>query len=73
MRRLLLLALLLSVGAGCQNIRGPFQPPPEGRIDDPRLPISEQERRARDRWAQPVDSPAVGPSTQSAPSGLYPP
>ena len=53
-------ALLL---AGCQNTVGPFQRRPPERVDDPSLPISEQQRRGRDRLALPVDSPGLMPGT----------
>ncbi len=67
MRRIFLVAILCL--AGCQNLTGPFAPRAPERVDDPRLPISEQEVRGRDRYAIPQESPKVGP-----PSGLiYPP
>ena len=60
MRHCLIVAVLLL--SGCQNIVGPFEPR-EGRVDDPLLSISEQQKRGRDRLALPDDSPAVGPNT----------
>lgn len=56
---LVMLALLLS--AGCESIRGPFQPKPKTRIDDPNLPIADQERRGRDRMGYP-DKTSVLPN-----------
>lgn len=66
MRKLLLLGVLLL--CGCQGVRGPFQPRDGSRIDDPRLPIAEQERRARDRLALPDDTSNIAPR-----SGVVPP
>ena len=40
---------------------GPFQPRPQARIDDPRLSPSEQEAKARDRWAIPDTEAKIGP------------
>jgi hypothetical protein len=61
MRWLLLLALL-SI-AGCQNVVGPFERRTiPGRIDDPRLSISEQERKGRDQIALPAPA-QVAPAT----------
>lgn len=54
------MVILLSL-AGCQNVRGPFDPKSPARVDDPRLPIFEQERRGRDRFALPDESPMVAP------------
>jgi hypothetical protein len=59
MRRILILGILCL--AGCQNVSGPFAPRSPERVDDPRLSISEQESRGRDRWAIPEESPRVGP------------
>jgi hypothetical protein len=74
MRRLGFLVVLLAVAgsalAGCQNIRGPFQPRPQTRPDDPRFPISEQERRARDQVPLPDESSEVGPQSGNAYPGL---
>lgn len=67
MRKLLLLGLLLL--AGCQNTVGPFGYRPPQRVDDPSLPIAEQQRRARDRYAIPDETPNLLPSTRSAPPG----
>jgi hypothetical protein len=61
MRRLIVLtALVLS---GCQNVIGPREPRQPVRIDDPRVPIVEQERRGRDRLALPDSSPNLLPQT----------
>ena len=59
MRRIIILSLLCL--AGCQNVIGPFAPRPLERVDAPCLSISEQENRARDRYAIPEDSPRVAP------------
>ncbi len=59
MRRILMLCLIGL--AGCQNVSGPFAPRAPARVDDPRLSISEQESRGRDRWAIPDESPRVAP------------
>ena len=59
MRRLFLIGALCL--AGCHNLVGPFQHRQPERVDDPNLPISEQERRARDRLALPDESVSVGP------------
>ncbi len=60
MRRILMLGIVLCL-AGCQNVTGPFAPRTPIRVDDPRVSISEQESRGRDRWAIPEDSTQVGP------------
>lgn len=67
MRRLLVLGLL--VLAGCRGVQGPMAPKEPVRVDDPRLPISEQEKRARERLALPLNSPGVAPSAEMAPPG----
>jgi hypothetical protein len=59
MRCILIVGILCL--AGCQNVSGPFAPRAPERVDDPRLTISEQESRGRDRWAIPEESPRVGP------------
>ena len=67
MRRLFLLCLLLL--AGCQNFRGPFAGRSPERVDDPSLPISEQERNGRDRLALPDESSTAGPRSGAARPG----
>jgi hypothetical protein len=62
----MLAALLLT---GCQGVLGPFQPRDGGRIDDPRVPITEQQRRGRDRMALPDDTNGVLPRSGAAPPG----
>jgi hypothetical protein len=64
MHRILLVVLLLTcVGLGCQSLVGPFQRRSQkDRIDDPRLPIEEQEKRGRERLANP-EGRDVGPPT----------
>ncbi len=60
-RCLFLLCLIL---AGCQSVVGPVrraqQPPP--RIDNPCLPIDEQERRGRANLGYPDTSKTAGPN-----------
>lgn len=58
MRKLCLLGLLMLTG--CQGTTGPFQPRGAGRVDDPRLPITEQQREARDRLALPDENRPLG-------------
>ena len=58
--RCILILVLLSL-AGCQSVSGPFEPRSLERVDDPRLSLSEQQSRGRDRFAIPDDSPRVGP------------
>src|SRR5579859_6494607 len=43
MRQLVFCSLLLLTG--CTSVVGPFGPRPFAQVDDPRLPIYEQERR----------------------------
>ena len=59
MRRLLLVALVAL--AGCRGVTGPFQQRRPERVDDPSVPIAEQERRGRDRLALPNTSPTMLP------------
>jgi hypothetical protein len=66
MRRLLILGILCL--AGCQNVLGPLDYRKPVRVDDPCLPISEQQKLGRDRLAVPDEGFVVGP-----PSGLIPP
>jgi hypothetical protein len=61
MRRLVILGILLA--AGCQSTVGPFGHRTPERVDDPAVPISEQERRGRDRLALPERSKTAVPST----------
>lgn len=63
MRSLVLLGTLLL--AGCQGVIGPFQHRKPERVDDPLIPISEQERRGRDRLAIPETDKAVLPRSYS--------
>ena len=64
MRHILILGILCL--AGCQSTTGPFAPRSPMRVDDPRYTLPEQESRARDRFAIPVESPAVGPPSGNA-------
>jgi len=59
MRRLLMVALVAL--AGCRGVTGPFQQRTPQRVDDPSVPIAEQERRGRDRLALPNTSPTMLP------------
>jgi len=70
MRRLALVGLVLL--AGCQNVVGPLQSRSPMRVDDPRLPTYEQERRERDRLALPDSSPLVAPASPGAIPGSLP-
>jgi hypothetical protein len=60
MRRLLFCCLLIL--AGCQNIIGPARREPV-RVDDPNLPIAEQERRGRAYLSLSDPSYLAGPQT----------
>lgn len=59
MRCLWILAILML--AGCQNTVGPFQARQPTRVDSPYITLSEQEARARNRWALPDESHKVAP------------
>jgi hypothetical protein len=61
MRRLLCLGILLV--AGCQLVGPRERRNLTDRVDDPRLTLEEQQRRARDRLALPDQTPALGPRT----------
>lgn len=67
MRRMILVAAL--VLPGCQGVVGPFQHRTPERVDDPILPIPEQERRGRDRLPLPEQSPLIGPSAETSTLG----
>jgi hypothetical protein len=62
MRRIVLVGLFLV--AGCQGIQGPMarRCRPE-LVDDPKISITEQEQRGRDRLALPEPSMNVAPRT----------
>ena len=69
MRKLVVLGVLLL--AGCQSTVGPFGYRPPERADDPALPVAEQQRRVRDRYAIPDETRnQLLPSTRSAPPGI---
>ena len=68
MRRLFVICLMVMAGcAGCQSVSGPFQPRKPERVDQPGLPINEQEVRGRDRLALPDDHGLAQPT------GINPP
>ena len=56
-----MLAVGLVLLAGCQNIVGPLEHRQPVRVDDPRLPVEEQERRSRDRLALPDAAEHLAP------------
>jgi hypothetical protein len=68
MRNILIAGILL-LGAGCQNVVGPFRADTM-RVDDPHYTIPEQKYWARDKLALPEESPAVVPPGQTRP-GLW--
>ena len=61
MRQFFLLAALLVMG--CGNVTGPFAYRQPERVDDPRLTISQQEQRGRDRLSYQEIEPNVLPRT----------
>jgi hypothetical protein len=69
MHRYFVIGILLL--AGCRNVSGPLDHRPPERVDDPLLPISEQQRRGRDRLALPDESSAVAPPTGLVPNEPY--
>lgn len=60
MRKVVVVGLLLLGGCRSSTV-GPFESRRPERVDDPRLTISEQQRRGRDRLPLPVESSLVGP------------
>ena len=64
--RYILIAGILLLGTGCQNIVGPFRADTK-RVDDPCYSIPEQKRWARDKLALPEESPFVVPPGQTRP------
>jgi hypothetical protein len=60
MRNILVAGILLLL-AGCQNLVGPFQAQTPMRVDDPAYTIGEQQRWGRAKLALPDDSPMVLP------------
>jgi hypothetical protein len=77
MRRLFLLGVLGMTG--CANLVGPFQHRTPQRVDDPCLSIAEQQQRANDRLALPVESRDISPPisvpavTSAPPTTVYVP
>lgn len=67
MRRLLMLGCLLL--AGCSSVRGPFEPRPPVRVDDPGVPIGEQQRRGREHLSLPEESRHIAPPSGAARPG----
>jgi hypothetical protein len=65
MRTLRLAMLGVLLAAGCANIVGPFQRRTPVRVDDPLLPISDQERRGRANLALWNDETDPVPKTYS--------
>jgi hypothetical protein len=72
MRKLVFLGLLLLL-TGCQNTVGPLAPRSPERVDDPSLPIAEQQRRARERYALPDQARTLLPNTSTAPPDTFRP
>jgi hypothetical protein len=70
MRRLKI-AVLLGLVAGCQNIAGPFAARPPVRVDDPLLPISEQQRLGREYLALPDENTNLAPQAPARPGLGY--
>ena len=60
-----LIAILLSMAVGCQNVGGLCDARKKPRPDDPSYTIEEQKRRARDKYALPDDDWRTGPATFS--------
>jgi hypothetical protein len=58
-RRILMLGVLFLTG--CQSTVGPFQARSPQRVDPPNVALTEQEARARNRWALPDESRKVAP------------
>jgi hypothetical protein len=68
MRKLILLGVLFLMG--CQNVVGPFGYRKPLRVDDPNLPIDEQEKRGRDRLAYPDITSQTDPGQEVLPRGM---
>ena len=66
MRHFFLFILVLLAG-GCENLRGPLQPRPQGRIDNPNLTIAEQQTLGRDRSSMPDNSAVLPPEVGARP------
>jgi hypothetical protein len=68
MRRLLCMVVLLLTG--CQTFVGPLQRrgQPQVRVDDPRVSLEEQQKRAREYLAVSVADPSTGSSTNPSPA-----
>jgi hypothetical protein len=68
MRKLILLGVLFL--AGCQSVVGPFGYRRPLRVDDPNVPIEEQERRGRDRLAYPDITTPTDPGLEVLPRSM---
>lgn len=69
MRYLLLLAILGLIG--CQGVVGPLQYRQPKRVDDPLLPIYEQQKLGRDQLPLPDETYQAGPPTGVVPQGVF--
>ena len=67
MRFCLLCCVLLT--AGCQNVLGPFGYRSPQQVDDPNVPIEEQQRRGRERFAIPEDDASTPKIYSNRPGG----
>jgi hypothetical protein len=56
---------------GCQGVVGPLQYRQPKRVDDPFLPIQEQQKLGRDQLALPIESYEAGPPTGMIPQNVF--
>jgi len=66
MKTRLLLPCCLLLLTGCLNVRGPLAPSPFARADDPRLPVPEQQYRARAALSLTDETYLSGPQSGAA-------